>query len=120
SQINLNLANNFANSIPQGASPSAEQQQTIYQLIQASITNGRAATEISPLNTANWQNLAGIYRSLIGFGQNADQFALLASQQALVLDPNNPVQYINYGGIFYQLEQWDNAIRQFQIAANLK
>lgn len=118
--LNLNLANNFASSIPQGASPSAEQQQTIYQLIQTSINSGREATRLSPLNTGYWQNLSGIYRSLIGFGENADQFSLLAAQQALILDPNNPQQYINYGGIFYQLGQWDNAIRQFQIAASLK
>lgn len=120
SQLNLSLANNVASSIPQGASPSAEQANTIYQLIQNSINYGRQATTISPQNTANWQNLASIYRSLIGFGQNADSFAVVATQQSVLLDPNNPQQYINYGGIFYQLGRWDDAIRQFQIAATLK
>lgn len=120
SQVNLSLANNIASSIPQGASPSAEQANTIYQLIQNSINYGRQATVVAPQNTANWQNLASIYRSLIGFGQNADSFAVLATQQSVTLDPNNPQQYINYGGIFYQLGRWDDAIRQFQIAASLK
>ena len=120
SQINLSLANNIALSIPQGSSPSAETQQTIVQLIQQAINSGRNATTISPQTAINWQNLSSIYRSLIGFGQNADQFALLTAQQALALDPNNPQQYINFGGIYYQLQQWDNAIRQFQIAASLK
>ena len=78
------------------------------------------ATTVSPQTAIDWQNLSSVYRSLIGFGQNADQFALATAQQALVLDPNNPQEYINYGGIFYQLQQWDNAIRQFQIAASLK
>ncbi len=119
SQINLSLANNIALSL-NGASPSAQVQQTIVQLIQQSINSGRNATTISPQTAINWQNLSSIYRSLIGFGQNADQFALLSAQQALALDPNNPQEYINYGGIFYQLAQWDNAIRQFQIAASLK
>jgi tetratricopeptide (TPR) repeat protein len=68
----------------------------------------------------NWDNLSSIYRSLIGFGQNADQFAILANQQAIALDPSNPQEYINLGGIYYQLGQWDDAIRQFQLAANLK
>lgn len=120
SQVNLSLANNIASSIPQGASPSAEQSNTIYQLIQNSINYGRQATVYAPQNAANWQNLASIYRSLIGFGQNADSFAVLATQQSVLLDPNNPQQYINYGGIFYQLGRYDDAIRQFQIAANLK
>ncbi len=120
SQVNLSLANNLAASVPQGSSPSAQTQQTIYQLIQQSINSGRNATTVSPQTSVNWQNLSGIYRSLIGFGQNADSFAILANQQAVVLDPNNPQQYINYGGIFYQLAQWDNAIRQFQIAVSLK
>lgn len=120
SQITLSIANNLASSIPQGEQPTAEQQQLIYQLIQQSINDGRRAVAISPQNAVNWQNLSSIYRALIGFGQNADQFALLANQQAIVLDPNNPQQYISYGGIFYQLGQWDNAIRQFEIAANLK
>ena len=120
SQINLSIANNLAQSIPQGTTPTAEQQQTIYQLIQQSINSGRNATTISPQNSVNWQNLSSIYRALIGFGQNADQFALLSNQQAIALDKNNPQQYIAYGGIFYQLGQWDNAIRQFTIAATLK
>ncbi len=120
SQLNLSLANNIASSIPKGASPSATQQQTIYTLIQQSINSGRQATTISPQTVTNWQNLSGIYRSLIGFGQNADTFAILAAQQAIVLDPNNPQEYITLGGIFYQLGQWDSAIRQFQTAATLK
>ena len=121
SQLNLTFANNLAASLPEGTTEiPADTQQTILQLIQQSINSGRNATTVSPLNAINWQNLSSIYRSLIGFGQNADNFAILTAQQALRLDPNNPQQYIAYGGIFYQLGQWDNAIRQFQIAVNLK
>ncbi len=120
SQINLTLANNLASSIPQGQTPSQDVSNTIYQLIQQSINSGRNATTVSPQTSVNWQNLSSIYRSLIGFGQNADQFAVYANQQAITLDPNNPQGYINYGGIFYQLGQWDEAIRQFQIAVSLK
>lgn len=119
SQINLTLANNIALSL-NGQQPTAEVQQTLVQLIQQSINSARNSTTVSPQTAINWQNLSSVYRSLIGFGQNADQFALATAQQALVLDPNNPQEYINYGGIFYQLQQWDNAIRQFQIAASLK
>ncbi len=120
SQTNFILANTLGASIPQGASPSAQTQQIIYTLLQQSINTARQATTISPQNTLNWQNLAGIYRNLIGFGQNADSFAILAQQQAIQLDPTNPQEYIILGGIYYQLGLWDKAQEQFQLAINLK
>ncbi len=120
SQTNLSLANSLVLQTPKGSSPSAQTQQTITNLIQQSITEARTATAISPLNAADWQNLASIYRSLIGFGKNAENFSILANQQAIILDPNNPQEYINLGGVYYQLKQWDNAQHEFQIAVNLK
>lgn len=120
SQLNLNLANSLAANQPQGSSPSAETQQIITTLIQQSINSARQATIISPLNPLNWQNLSSIYRALIGFGQNAESFAVASSQQAIATDPTNPQEYINLGGIYYQLQQWDDAQNQFQIAIRLK
>ena len=120
SQTNLALANSLAAQQPAGSPPSAQTQQTIFTLIQQSINAGRTAVTYAPQTMLNWQNLSSVYRSLIGFGQNADNFSILANQQAITLDPNNPQEYVNLGGIYYQLGQWDNAIRQFQIAAALK
>ncbi len=120
SQTNLALANSLVAQQPKDSSPSAQTQQTIYTLIQQSINAARSAVTISPQTVANWQNLSSIYRGLIGFGQNAENFAVSTSQQAILLDPNNPQEYINLGGLYYQLSQWDNAQRQFQIAVNLK
>ncbi len=120
SQTNLALANSLASSIPQGASPSAQTTQTIYTLVQQSINAARQATTLSPKNAINWQNLSSIYRSLIGFGQNADSFAILAQQQAVALDPSNPQEYISLGGIYFQLRAFDRAQEQFQLAVNLK
>lgn len=119
-QTNLSLANSLASSTPQGSSPSATTTQTVYTLIQQAINSGRQATTIAPQNATDWQNLSSIYRSLIGFGQNADSFAILSAQQAVTLDPNNPQEYINLGGIYYQLSQWDKAEQQFQQAVTLK
>lgn len=120
SQTNLALANAFVAQQPKGSSPSAQTQQTVTTLIQQGINAGRNATTNSPLTSVNWQNLSSIYRSLIGFGQNAENFAIATQQQAALLDPNNPQEYINLGGIYYQLGQYDNAQNQFQIAVNLK
>jgi len=120
SQTNLSLANSLASSQPKDSSPSATLQRNIYTLIQQSINAGRTTTSIAPLTSLNWQNLSSIYRSLIGFGQNAESFAIATQQQAMLLDPNNPQQYIILGGIYYQLGLWDNAQNQFQIAVSLK
>jgi len=121
SQTNIQLANSIlALSSSKGQQPSAQAQQTAISLIQQAITSARSATTLSPVNTLNWQNLASVYRSLIGFGQNAESFAIASMQQAIVLDPTNPQEYLTLGGLYYQLGQYDNAIRQFQTAINLK
>lgn len=120
SQTNLALANALASQVPQGKQPDQQTTQTIYTLVQQSINSARQATAISPDNALDWQNLASIYRALIGFGQNADSFAVLAQQQAEKLDPTTPGEYITLGGIYYQLRIWDKAQEQFQEAINLK
>ena len=119
-QTNLSLANSLASSISTKTPPNATTTQTIYTLIQQAINSGRTATTMAPQNATDWQNLSSIYRSLIGFGQNADSYAILSAQQAVTLDPNNPQEYINLGGIYYQLSQWDKAQEQFQQAVTLK
>lgn len=120
SQTNLALANSLATSQQKDGKANQQVQQNILTLIQQSITAGRNATTIAPLTSFNWNNLSSIYRSLIGFGQNADQFTTLTAQQAIALDPNNPQQYLDLGGVYYQLGAYDDAIRQFQIAISMK
>ncbi|MGI8419560.1 MAG: tetratricopeptide repeat protein [Candidatus Levyibacteriota bacterium] len=120
SQTNLALANALATNQPKNASPSAQVQKNILTLIQQSINAGRTAVTVSPATAFNWNNLSSIYRSLIGFGQNADKFTVLTLNQAIALDPNNPQQYVDLGGVYYQLGQFDDAIREFQTAVNLK
>lgn len=121
-QTNIALANSLAINLQRNPKdPNAPQnQQNILTLIQQGISAGRSATTIAPYTAFNWNNLSSIYRSLIGFGQNADKFTVLTLQQAIALDPNNPQQYVDLGGVYYQLGQYDDAIRQFQFAINLK
>ena len=120
SQTNLALANALASQQPKDKAPNTLTQQQITALIQQSINSARIATTLAPQTYLNWQNLSSIYRSLIGFGQNAEDFAIRTARQSIALDPNNPQQYITLGGIYYQIQQWDNAQNQFQIAVALK
>lgn len=120
SQTNLALANSILSQIDQKKDVPENTQKNIVTLIQQGINAGRTATAVAPLTSFNWNNLSSIYRGLIGFGQNADKFAILTSQQAVNLDPTNPQQYVELGGIYYQLGSYNEAIRQFEFAINLK
>lgn len=120
SQVNLALANSLINSTPQGSSPSANTQQTVISLLQQSINSGRAAVTLAPMTATNWENLSSVYRSLIGVGQNAEQFAIASMNQAVILSPLDPRLRIALGGIYYQLGAFDQAQNQFQLAVNMK
>lgn len=120
SQVNLALANSIASGVPQGKAPSSSVQQTISQLLQQSVSNARTAVALAPMTSVNWQNLSQVYRSLIGVGQGADQYAIASLSQAIALDPNNPVLRVELGGIYFQLKQYEAAQNQFQLAINLK
>jgi len=119
-QTNLTLANALAASQPKNSKPNTTLQNNVLTLIQQSINAGRTSITVAPNTALNWNNLSSIYRSLIGFGQNAENFSILTNQQAIALDPNNPQQYVNLGGIYYQLGQWDNAQQQFTTAIKEK
>jgi tetratricopeptide (TPR) repeat protein len=120
SQTDFALANALAAQQPKDKQPDAKTQQTIYFLIQEAIDHAKQATTLSPQTSLHWQNLSTIYRGIIGFGQNAQDFSLATMQQAILLDPTNPQLYVTFGGIYYQLGQWDNAAKQFQTAITVK
>lgn len=121
SQTNLALANSISQDLrSKNASPSAQEQQNILTLVQQAISNGQTATQLSARNFLNWDNLGGIYRNLVGFGNNAEKFAIDSFAQAVNLYPNNPLLRLSLGGVYYQLGNWEQAQRQFEIAVNLK
>lgn len=120
SQTNISLANSLLSLQSGKSSPSATVQQTALTLIQQGITTAKQATVLSPDSALAWQNLSSVYRALIGVGQNAQNFAVNAAQQATVLDSSNPQEYLNLGGLYYQLGQYDSAIQVFQQAIATK
>lgn len=124
-QTNFALANAIAAAKgPTSASPSGslndQDKQTIQQLLQQAISEGRAATTINAKSVTNWEILANIYRQITGVAQNALQFSIDAYGRAIQLDPLNPVLRLNVGGIYYSTKDYDSAIRFFSDAVNLK
>jgi tetratricopeptide (TPR) repeat protein len=119
SQTNLALANSITASAPTGEL-SDQDRQTVSQLVQQAIREAKVATSLSPYKVTNWENLARLYRSLMNFAEGAADWTLASYNQAVALDPTNPALRLNYGGVFYALKNYDEAINQFKIAANLK
>ncbi len=80
----------------------------------------KIATVLNPTNAANWENLAQTYRSILRFADKADQWATASYQQAIINDPLNPQIRIKLGGLYYSLEDYEKATRQFENAVSLK
>lgn len=120
SQINLALATNLVNSQADAPTVTEEVQTAIIQQLQQAINASRQAVIFAPESSLNWRSLGQVYRNLIGVGQDAEQFAIASYNQAISLEPNNPALYIELGGIYYQLQEFDLAQSQFQVAVTLK
>lgn len=116
SQVSFALANALAKQ----ENLTDKSKETIAQLIQQSITEGKAAVVLNQTRAENWANLAIIYQAIIPFAQGADQFAIQSYSQAVALDPINPNIRISLGGIYYALGRYDDAIRSFELAVIAK
>jgi tetratricopeptide (TPR) repeat protein len=113
---NLNLANAIA---AQGEL-SDQDRANIAQLIQQSIREAKNAVSLDQRNAANWETLATIYRNLINVAQNSEQWTIASYLQAIQTDPINPRLRLELGGVYFGLTQYDQAIRLFQQATELK
>lgn len=110
----------LAQSLASGENPTDQERADISNLVQQAIREAKIATVLNPQDSRGWENLALLYRNLIGFAQGADQWAITAYQQTILTDPVNPLTRVNYGGLLYSLNIFDQAVFQFQNAINLK
>jgi len=117
-QTNLLVANNLASVAADKLTD--QDRNTITQAIQAAIVEAKAATALNPQKVTNWQALAGVYRQIINVAENAPVWAVSAYQQAIVLDPRNPLIRLDLGGVYYLFENYDEAQKLFEQAVSLK
>ena len=115
-QVNMAIASNLASK----KDISDTEKQTITQLVQASIAEGKNTVTLNPQRSGNWEVLAQIYRSIMPFAQGADQFAIQTYTQAVALDPTNPNLRIALGGVYYALGKYDQAIDSYKLAVLAK
>lgn len=113
-----NLA--LANSISSADELTDQDRANVSQLIQQSIREAKAAVTLDPVNSANWENLTFVYRSLINVAEGADSWTIASLAQAIQNDPINPRLRLELGGVYYALGRYDQAIRLYQQSAELK
>lgn len=123
-QTNFALANAIAARAKPGKNGglnlSTQDKQTIQTLLSQAINEARVSVALSPSSARNWEVLASIYRNIDGVAQNSLAFSLSAYGQAIQLDPLNPTLRLDVGGIYYITKNYNEAIRFFTDAANLK
>jgi hypothetical protein len=118
SYSNTNLA--LANGLASQADLTDQKKANINQLISQAIREAKAATSLNPQISDYWINLAVLYRNLINAAEEAGQWATASYLQAVRTDPTNPLLRVEFGGLFYALEDYDRAINQFIQSVNLK
>lgn len=115
-QVNMAIASSLASN----KDITDADKETVTQLVQGAIAEGKSTVSLNPQRSGNWEVLGQIYRSIMPFAQGADQFAIQTFTQAVALDPTNPNLRISLGGIYYALGQYDNAIESYKLATLAK
>ncbi len=104
----------------QNLSLSDSDRQIVTQLIQQSIREAKIGVNLAPRAVTSWENLASIYESISRVATGADQWTVATYQQAIVLDPTNPILRLRLGGIYVAVNNFEGARQQYQVAASLK
>jgi len=101
---NTNISTARVVAAERGESITDTQRQEVIQLIQQALREVRIATELlNPYSAVNWQTRGRIYQSLLGVANGADNWALQAYQQAVVLSPQDPQLRVDLGGLYFAL-----------------
>jgi tetratricopeptide (TPR) repeat protein len=112
SQTNLALTQSLLNE----KEVSEENKTKASTLVQQAVREAKAAISLNQRNPEYWYNLAGIYKSLIGLVDGSADWSYQAYQQAIILDPTNPVLHLDMGGLFYAAGSYEQADRAFEEA----
>jgi len=110
SQTNLAIAAN----ILQNQNLTDEDKQRASTLIQQAVDQGKSAITLNGMETMNWSNLAVIYKQLIGLVEGTADWSFQAYQQAVVLDPVNPLTRLDMGGLLFAAQRYEDAGRVFE------
>lgn len=115
SQTNLAIAQTLLNN----EDISDEDKEKASTLIQQSVREAKSAISLEGRNSTYWSNLAVIYKALIGLVDGSADWSFQAYQQAVALDPVNPLLSLDMGGLLFAAGNYDDADRVFeQVVSN--
>lgn len=77
-----------------------EETQLIIDTVSASVKAAIRATEIEPNYVSNWVVRGSMYRDLMSFVQGSEELAVQSFQNAMTLEPNNPIHSTNLGRVY--------------------
>ncbi len=121
SQTNISLANSIASQAENNLNTLTEEDKTLFsQLIQQAVREAKTATTLSPRNVLAWENQAKTYQAIAGVVTGSDQWAIASYQEAIKLDPTNPLLRMDLSGLFMRLGKFDEAIQELKTASYLK
>jgi tetratricopeptide (TPR) repeat protein len=99
---------------------SEQDEEIIKQEVSQAIDEAKKAVELSPKSVGAKETLAMIYRDIVGVAKEADEWALKIFEEALLLEPLNPVLATETGKACAALEDNEKAIEYFQKAIFFK
>ncbi len=77
-----------------------DQKTSVTNSVAMAVNAAKAATDSEPNNVDNWVARGSIYRDVMTFVANAEDFAAATFQQAAVLEPGNPSHQVNLGRVY--------------------
>ena len=115
-QTNLSIAENLLSK----TDVSSDDKEKASTLVQQAVREAKAAVALDQKNPTYWYNLAGVYRSLVGYVDSSADWSYQAYQQAIILDSANPIYYLDFGGLLYSAKEYESAERAFEQATTAK
>ena len=92
----------------------------VAELVGRAVSSGKKATELSPSSVGAWENLAVIYNNAAALAPDSRDWAIKSLEEAIRLEPNNPILYWYLGNNFGLQNKWDEAKKNFEKAVAFK
>ena len=99
-----------------GADLTSEQIQQVNNLVSASVNAAARATDIEPNNVSNWSIRGSVYRDLMSYARGAEDLAAASYQNAIRLEPVNPIHRANLGRVFLTVAERARALKNAENA----
>lgn len=115
-QTNLSIAQSLLTK----TDVSSDDKEKASTLVQQAVREAKAAVALNQKDPTAWYNLAGVYKSLVGYVDSSADWSYQSYQQTIVLDSVNPIYYLDFGGLLYSAGQYESAERAFEQAATAK